>query len=241
MVEIALASLAFSAGLVSFVNPCGFALLPVYFTYYFKNENLEKSSFFRRLFFGLLMGLTVSLGFAVVFAIAGIAVSYIGNGFLRYTGWFDLFAGIALIIIGVVYLFNLNSRINIGGYVNKLTNLGEKLKSAKTSSKYSSFFLYGIGFAIASLGCTLPVFLFIVTASIKSSGIFNGIAVFLIYAAGMGFLMTLFSAAASISKAIIEKTMNKFIFYIHKIGAVIVIIAGIYLVYNQIMFGALIV
>ena len=70
MVEIALASLAFSAGLVSFVNPCGFALLPVYFTYYFKNENLEKSSFFRRLFFGLLMGLTVSLGFAVVFAIS---------------------------------------------------------------------------------------------------------------------------------------------------------------------------
>ena len=93
--------------------------------------------------------------------------------------------GILLIIIGIIYLFNLNEKINL----SKLTNLGEKLKSNKLNNKYISFFVYGMGFAIASLGCTLPIFLLVVTSAIKSSGFFNGVFIFLIYAAGMSFFM----------------------------------------------------
>jgi len=119
MVNFALSSLAFSAGLASFVNPCGFALLPVYITYYFKNEGIEKVSFFRRILAGLIFGLIVSLGFVAVFSLLGVIVSYIGRSLLRYVGWFDLAMGFLLIIIGLVYLFNLNSKINL----NKLTNL----------------------------------------------------------------------------------------------------------------------
>ena len=89
MVNLALASLAFSAGLVSFVNPCGFALLPVYITYYFKNEGLEKSFLAKRIFAGLTFGLMVSLGFVFVFSLIGFIVSYIGRSLLRYVGWFD--------------------------------------------------------------------------------------------------------------------------------------------------------
>ena len=240
MVTPALASLAFSAGLISFLNPCGFAMLPVYITYYFKNENLEKTnfeknSFLKRIFFALLLGLIVSLGFAFTFSIIGILVSYIGKGLLKYAGWLDLFIGFLLIIIGFIYLFNLNSKINL----NKLTNLGEKLKSNKTKNKYASFFLYGIGFAIASLGCTLPIFLLVVASALKTNGILNGILIFLIYAAGMSFFMILFSVAVALSKIIIEKTLKIWIPYIYKFGAVIVILAGVYLIYSQIVLGRL--
>src|SRR3989344_4486000 len=96
MANYALFSLAFSAGLISFMNPCGFALLPVYVTYYFKNEGLEKSSLLKRIFAGLLLGLMVSLGFAAVFSFIGILVSYLGRGLLKYVGWFDLFIGLFL-------------------------------------------------------------------------------------------------------------------------------------------------
>ena len=140
MVNFALASLAFSAGLVSFLNPCGFAMLPVYITYYFKNEGLEKIPLARRIIAGLLFGLMVSLGFAAVFSLIGLIVSYIGRGLLKYFGWFDLSIGVLLILIGVIYLFNLNEKINL----SKLTNLGEKLKSNKLNNKYVSFFLFGI-------------------------------------------------------------------------------------------------
>ncbi len=235
MVNFALASFAFSAGLVSFVNPCGFAMLPVYIAYYFKNEGLEKSSLFKRLFMGLIFGFIVSLGFVAIFLLIGFIVSYIGRGLLKYVGWFDLSIGILLIIIGFIYLFNINTKINL----NKLTVIGEKLKSNKLNNKYASFFLYGIGFAIASLACTLPIFLLIVTTAAKAGGLLNGMLIFLIYAAGMSFLMILFSVAVAFSKITIEKTLKKWMPYIYKFGAVIVILAGIYLIYNQVVLGRL--
>ena len=236
MVNFALASLAFSAGMASFVNPCGFALLPVYITYYFKNEGLEKSTLMRRIFAGLLFGSMVSLGFVAVFSLVGIAITYLGRGLLRYAGWFDLSIGILLVIIGFIYLFNLNEKINL----SRLTNFGEKLKSNKLKNKYISFFLYGMGFAIASLGCTLPIFLLVVATALKSSGLFNGLVIFLIYAAGMSLFMIIFSLAVAFSKTIIEKLLKKWLPYIYKVGAFIVIIAGIYLIYNQVVLGRLI-
>ena len=237
MVNLALVSLAFSAGLITFVNPCGFAMLPVYITYYFKNEGLEKARLLRRIFISLIFGLTVSLGFVAVFLLIGFIVNYVGRGLLRYVGWFDFGVGILLMIIGFIYLFNLNIKINL----NKLTNLGEKLKSNKSNNKYASFFLYGTGFAIASLACTLPIFLLIVTTASKAGGFIDGLLIFLIYAAGMSFFMILFSVAVAFSKTIIEKTLKKWMPYIYKFGAVIVILAGIYLIYNQVVLGRLLI
>jgi len=235
MVNIALASLAFSSGLITFVNPCGFAMLPVYITYYFKNEGLEKASIFRRVFAGLLFGLMVSIGFVVVFTLIGALVTYIGRGLLKYVGWFDLSIGILLIVIGFIYLFNLNLKIHF----KKLTNFGEMLKSNKLKNKYASFFLYGMGFAIASLGCTLPIFLLVVTAASKAGGILNGLAIFLIYAAGMSFFMILFSLAVALSKTAMEKLLKRWMPYLYKLGSIIVILAGVYLIYNQVVLGRL--
>lgn len=235
MVNYALVSLAFSAGLISFLNPCGFALLPVYITYYFKNEGMEKANLFRRIFAGLLFGLMVSLGFAAVFSSIGIVVAYIGTSLLKYVGWFDFFIGFVLVSIGTIYLFNLNSRINL----NKITLIGEKLKSNKLKNKHASFFLYGMGFAIASLGCTLPIFLLVVTSASKAGGFLNGILIFLTYAAGMSFFMILFSLAVAISKTAMESLLRKWMPYIYKFGAIVVIIAGIYLIYNQVVLGRL--
>ena len=96
-----------------------------------------------------------------------------------------------------------------------------------------------MGFAIASLGCTLPIFLLVVTSAIKSSGFFNGIIIFLMYATGMSFFMILFSLAVAFSKTAIEKLLKKWMPYIYKFGAVVVIMAGIYLIYNQFVLGRL--
>lgn len=231
MVDVKLASLAFSAGLASFVNPCGFALLPVYITYYFKNEGLEKSSLLKRALAGLAFGFMVSLGFAAAFSIIGILVSYIGKSLLKYAGWLDFSIGILLVAVGFIFLFNLNEKLNI----SKITNFGEKLKSNKLRNKYASFFLYGVGFAVASLGCTLPIFLLVVATAVKGSGFFNGILIFLIYTAGMSFFMILFSLTVAFSKTMIEATLKKWVPYIYKLGSVVVIIAGIYLIYNQVV------
>ncbi|MBI2655820.1 hypothetical protein HYX06_05370 [Candidatus Woesearchaeota archaeon] len=235
MVSLSLAALAFSSGMITFVNPCGFALLPVYITYYFKNEGLEKSSAAKRIFAALILGLIVSLGFVAVFLLIGSVFNYIGKGLLAYVGWLDFGIGILLMVIGFIYLFNLNAKLNL----SKLTNLGEKLKSNKLSNKYASFFLYGAGFAIASLACTLPIFLLIVATAAKAGGFAGSMLVFLIYAAGMSLFMILFSVAIALSKSAIERTLKRWMPHIYKLGAIIVILAGAYLIYNQVVLGKL--
>ena len=162
-------------------------------------------------------------------------VSYLGRGLLKYVGWFDLFIGLLLVIVGFIYLFNLKVKLHI----SKITNFGQNLKSNRLKNKYLSFFVYGIGFAIASLGCTLPIFLLVVTTSLKSAGFLNGLLTFLIYASGMSLFMILFSLAVAVSKTFIEKILNRALPYIYKLGPIIVIIAGAYLMYNQIVFGRL--
>jgi len=85
----------------------------------------------------------------------------------------------------------------------------------------------------------LPIFLLVVTSAIKSNGILNGTVIFLIYAAGMSLFMILFSIAIAISKTIIERILKKWMPYIYKLGSIVVIIAGAYLIYNQIVLGRL--
>ena len=79
----------------------------------------------------------------------------------------------------------------------------------------------------------------VVTAAIKGNGIFNCVLIFLTYAAGMSFFMILFSLAVALSKPIIEKTLKRWMPCINKFGALIVILAGAYLIYNQIVLGRL--
>ena len=77
---------------------------------------------------------------------------------------------------------------------------------------------------------------------IKASNLFfvlSIIALFLIYAAGMSFFMILFSLAVAFSKTIIEKTLKRWMPYVYKLGAVVVIFAGTYLIYNQVVLGRL--
>ncbi|HLC61355.1 MAG TPA: cytochrome c biogenesis CcdA family protein [Candidatus Nanoarchaeia archaeon] len=226
-------SLAFSAGLITFLNPCGFALLPVYLAYYFKNEQLDNAPVWKRLFYGIIFGLCVSLGFMVIFSIIGFIVTSIGSRVLQYIGFFDFAIGLLLVIIGFMLLLGKNVNLSF------ITNFGERLKENKFQNKYFSFFLYGMGFALASLGCTLPIFLAIVAASVKMHGIVNSMVVFIVYAAGMSISMVAFTIAVALSKKIVEVTLRKWLPYIYRLGAIIVILAGFYLMYNQIVIGRL--
>ncbi|MFZ0325679.1 MAG: hypothetical protein WBQ25_08135 [Nitrososphaeraceae archaeon] len=58
---------------------------------------------------------------------------------------------------------------------------------------YRYFFLFGKGYAIISLNCTLPLFLFLISQGISAGGLTQGPVIFLTYALGMGTMMTIIS------------------------------------------------
>jgi len=80
--------IAFGAGVVTFFNPCGFALLPAYVSYYLSERN-NPAVAGRRLkssWKGLSLGLIVSAGFFTVFGALGLAFSLLGGSVMRLLG-----------------------------------------------------------------------------------------------------------------------------------------------------------
>jgi cytochrome c-type biogenesis protein len=66
-------ALAFTAGLVATVNPCGFAMLPAYLAYFMGLEGADGTP--RAVGRGLLVGTVVSTGFLTVFGVAGVLIT----------------------------------------------------------------------------------------------------------------------------------------------------------------------
>jgi len=224
MVNYALASLAFSAGLISFLNPCGYAMLPAYISYYFARE--ENSRGIKRVLSSIRLGIIVSSGFVSVFVTAGIIFSYISSQLKAYIPAIGVIVGIILILTGFSMLFNLWERINISW----ITNIGDRLKN-KNKDSNTGYYLYGVGYALASLGCTLPVFIMIVSSALVLGNFYESILVFILYASGMSLFMIIVSIMVATSKTLILRYLKFTVKYIKKIGAFIIIIAGIYIIY----------
>ncbi|MCJ7779620.1 MAG: cytochrome c biogenesis protein CcdA, partial [Acidimicrobiia bacterium] len=149
MIDAPLA-LAFAAGLVATVNPCGFAMLPAYLSYFMGIEEEDRSRI-AALRSALVIGAIVSAGFLVVFGLAGILITAGFRVVIDLIPWVAIVVGLAVIALGVALVrgYELNVGLPKGG-------------RAASGRGYRSVFLFGISYAVASLSCTLPVFLTVV-------------------------------------------------------------------------------
>lgn len=230
MVNYALASLAFSAGIISFLNPCGYAMLPAYISCYFARE--ENSNGIKRIMESLRLGLIVSTGFLSVFVSVGILFSYVSSQLKAYIPVVGTMVGIILVILGFSMFFSLWDKLNFTWF----SNLGDRLKNTK-SKNWIGYYLYGVGYALASLGCTLPIFIMIVTSALTLGSFYESILVFILYAVGMSLFMLIFSILVATSKTLILNYLRIITKYIKKISAVIIIFAGAYIIYyNSVYF-----
>jgi len=227
--EYAFAGLAFSAGLIAFLNPCGIAMLPAYISYYLEKKETSKVSILKRILRGLILGIVVSIGFLFVFGIAGIIVSFFGSQILFIAPWLSLAVGVVLVILGIMWF--MNKEISI---LPSISRIGNKFQSVRYGNEYVSYFFYGVGYAIASISCTIPVFLFIVTGALSIKGFLPGIGIFLIYGAGMSVFMVAVSVATAVSKGIRQKLIHKHMNTIRKISAFVIVLSGLYIIYYNI-------
>jgi len=229
MENLGIYSLAFSAGLISFMNPCGFAMLPAYIMNYLSKD--ESPSGFRRILNAIPMALFVSLGFISVFVSFGLLFSYVSSHLKRYVPILSLSVGIILVIIGIMMLFGFDfSRFSIG-----LSNLGDKLRNRKKSNKEGviGFVLFGVGYALASLSCTLPIFIMLLSSAITLGNFFDSVIVFIMYSIGMSLFMLAVTIMIASAKMVVVNYIRGALRYMKKISAIVVIFAGAYIIYYQ--------
>src|SRR5688500_16840269 len=110
---------AFGAGMLSTVNPCGFAMLPAFIAYYLGDDDSDSDNgngpvpFATRLGQGLSVGAAVSAGFAGVFAVAGLLVAFGLRSLVSAVPWAAVVIGVVLVVLGLAMLAGRQVKITL--------------------------------------------------------------------------------------------------------------------------------
>lgn len=226
---------AFGAGMVATVNPCGFAMLPVYLSLYMGTEDSEfyQSSRWLRVWKALWITLVVSAGFVILFGIMGSLLSAGGMFLIEAMPWIALVIGIALAVMGG-WLF-LGHHVS-AGFIHQLA---DKIGNPKNVS-IKGFFLFGVAFAAASLSCTLPIFLVVVGSAMTTGDFLFGMIQFFSYSLGMGTVLLFLTLGIALFKeGFIVGKLRKFMPWVQQVSAVFLMLAGGYIVYYWLTNGQL--
>ena len=214
-------SFAFATGLVAAFNPCGFAMLPAYLSYFVSLESDEEAHISKNILRGLIVGLTLTVGFVLFFGVVGILAStIISQGAIQSRlSWATFIIGILMVPLGVAMLF---------GYEPKL--LVPRLNKGGTSRQLPSIFLFGVSFAVVSLGCTAPLFFATVVSSFESRNVWEGTLVFLTYGGGMSLIVMILTLATAMARNEVATSMRRVLPYVSKISGGFLVLAGGFLI-----------
>lgn len=217
---------AFGAGMVAAVNPCGFAMLPAYLSLYVgaQEDDFARRPAVTRLLRALLVCATVSLGFILLFGLAGVVVSAGGNALLGAMPWVAILIGGALILLG---LWTLAGRsLYFGVFERFASRVGDP-----TNVSARGFFMFGLAYGAASLSCTLPVFLAVVGSGISAGGFLAGAGQFLGYGLGMASVLMGLTLALAFFKQGLVARLRKAVPYVQLASAVLLVLAGSYMIF----------
>ena len=226
---------AFTAGMVTAVNPCGFAMLLAYLGLYlgFQKESTVNGSLLGKMSSGIIIGTSVTGGFVSLFGIAGIIVS-IGSKALVATilPWLGLLTGITIVIAG--------SWIHSGGvlYTTMAPNIASRIGDP-SQTNVKGYFLFGVSYGTASLGCTLPIFLAVVGTSLTISDIHTSFNQFLFYALGMGTTILFITIGMILFNNTLTKFFTKVVPLTKVVGTSLMILSGSYIVFYWLTIGGI--
>jgi cytochrome c biogenesis protein CcdA len=226
---------AFGAGMVSAVNPCGFAMLPVYLSLYLgaKDNEFRQKSIILRMLKAFWIAFVVTAGFGLLFGIVGAIVSAGGTFLMGAMPWLSVVVGFGLIFLGAWML--LGHTLSSHFFLAAAGKISDPRKMSVLG-----FFLFGIAFGATSLSCTLPIFLMVVGSSITAGDFTGGLFQFISYILGMGSVMLVLTLGIAVVKeGVVVGALRKILPYVQKISAVLLLVAGGYIVYYWLSSGLL--
>lgn len=211
---------ALAAGFLFLLNPCSFALLPSYLGVFLNiSQDDAQRSIWHSISKAQVVSLMMSAGMLAVFLPVAFSFQGINAALGDARAWISIVLGIGLAILGVALLSGFNLNIAI-----------PKVKTGDTKTTFAGMFAYGATYAIAAMGCSLPILLVGLRAAPGASfGTQLGTA--LSFAGGMVAALITLTVAVATGASSVVGVFRKIMTRMNLITGVILIPAGLYLAY----------
>ena len=140
-------------------------------------------------------------------------------------------SALLLIIAGTYIIYHLSA--------NFADRLAQRMGNPGTANT-RGFFVFGVAYATASLSCTLPIFLTVVGGSLTASSFGGSATQFISYALGMGSIILALTISIAVFKGTVVGKIRNVLPYLERVSALLLIIAGTYIIYYWLFKGRLI-
>lgn len=225
---------AFSAGMVAAINPCGFALLPAYLSYYLGLESATgpesaatgtgteapSRSGPQPVIRALSVSAAMTAGFVLVFGLIGVVWTSVSSAIGHRLPWVVVGVGVALVVLGVAMLFGFVPVVRI-----------PKMSTSSGSQSALSAFIFGVSYGVASLSCAIGPFIAAVTTTFRQHNLLDGFMTLLMYALGMGVIIGVLTLAVTFAKVGIINRLRSLIPHMTRLSGVLLIISGFVAIY----------
>jgi cytochrome c-type biogenesis protein len=210
-------ALAFGAGMLATVNPCGFAMLPAYLGFFLGLEGGDRDV---RASIGrsLGVGLAVAGGFIAVFSVVGLAIYHLSASFDRWTPWATMVIGAGLVVLGIAMARGYEPVVQL-----------PKLNRGGRERTGQSMFVFGVSYAIASISCALPLFTSVVAGTFRRENLISSVAVFAAYALGMTLVLLALTVSMGMARQSIVRWLRRALPYVTRASGALLVVAGAYL------------
>ncbi len=208
--------LAFGAGLVAALNPCGFAMLPAYLTLVVRSGGERATTALAR---ALLATAAMAVGFVAVFGVFGLLTVTAADAVQRYAPYATMVIGFSLAALGIWQLLGRGVKLPIR----------DPFARWGPTAALGSMFTYGISYALASLSCTVGPFLAVTGIGVGSSG--GGLRAMLAYAAGLTLVVGTLAVAAALAGTGVVDRMRRVLPHLNRISGALLVVVGAYVAY----------
>jgi cytochrome c biogenesis protein CcdA len=169
----------------------------------------------------------------VLFGVAGVII---GIGARSVVGdvlpWLGLVIGVLLAIVGAWVVGG--GKLYTAFAQQAATRIGDPGKN-----NVSGYFLFGVSYGVASLSCTLPIFLAVVGTTFAVSSILTSLSQFVLYALGMGLIIVALTLGMAIFQSAMVRLLRRALPYIQPVGAWLMVVAGAYITFYWLSLGGL--
>ena len=214
-------SIAFLAGLISFLSPCVLPLIPGYISY-ISGTSLEKLIEKKN---NLVVVKTIffTLGFSFVFITLGSTASFLGKFFLNISNILEIVAGITIIFFS----------LHLIGIINfKFMNKDIRIFTNQYSYNLAFPLLVGAAFGFGWTPCIGPILGSILTLAAIEENFSKSILLLSFYSLGLA-IPFIISGILIDKFLFFSKNFRKYTSAITKVGGVILLLTGIAVLTGQ--------